>query len=104
MVRAQVLAEADTFWQTRTGQLILDTGRLPGTDPFSWTAAGRPWRPNSWAFDVVLGLAYRAGELTGVRARGSGVRARAGRGAALGGVPLGGAGAVHCQGLSLAED
>jgi hypothetical protein len=66
LIRAQVLAEADTFWQARTGLLIVETGRVPAADPFSWTAAGAPWRPNSWAFDVLLALAYRAGELPGL--------------------------------------
>jgi hypothetical protein len=66
LIRAGVLAEADSFWQARTGQLILATGRIPHADPFSWTAAGTPWRPNSWAFDVLLALAYRAGGLPGM--------------------------------------
>ena len=47
-LRAGTLAESDTFWQTRTGELILDLGRLPTADPFSWTAAGHPWTVNSW--------------------------------------------------------
>lgn len=66
LVRAGLLAESDTFWETRAGLLILNTARIPTVDPFSWTAYGLPWRLNSWAFDVLLGLGYRAGGLTGV--------------------------------------
>jgi hypothetical protein len=64
LTRAGLLVESDTFWQTRTGLTILATGRIPATDPYSWTAAGRTWRPNSWAFDALLGLGYPAGGLT----------------------------------------
>ena len=66
LARAGLLAESDTFWEIRTGQVILATGRIPRTDPFSWTAYGRPWRPNSWGFDVLLAPAYRYGGLTAV--------------------------------------
>jgi hypothetical protein len=63
MVRASVMAESDSFWEIRTGQLILQTGHIPAVDTFSWWAFGRPWAPDSWAFDVLLALAYRGGGL-----------------------------------------
>lgn len=68
VLRAGTFAESDTFWAIRTGEVILDTGRVPTTDPFSWTAAGQPWHPNSWAFDVLLAVAYRCAGFTGVAA------------------------------------
>src|SRR3982751_6210369 len=65
--RAGQLGDSDTFWQIRTGKLILGEHRIPATDPFSWTAHGRVWHPNSWAFDVLLALVYRPGaQLVGV--------------------------------------
>jgi hypothetical protein len=64
IARAGVLAESDTFWQTRTGLVIVQEGRIPTTDHFSWTAQGQAWQSNSWAFDVLLGLGYRIGGLT----------------------------------------
>lgn len=70
-LRAGTLAESDTFWQTRTGELILDLGRLPTADPFSWTAAGHPWTVNSWGFDVLLAWAYRSGGLPGIALAGA---------------------------------
>ena len=66
LVRASLLAESDTFWEIRIGQLILHTGRIPVADSFSWWARGRPWTPNSWAFDLLLAIGYRAGGLSGV--------------------------------------
>lgn len=63
VIRASVLAESDTFWEIRTGQLILRTGHIPVADSFSWWARGRPWTPNSWAFDLLLAIGYRVGGL-----------------------------------------
>jgi hypothetical protein len=63
--------DSDTPWHVADGQLILHRlGRgLLGPirrDPFSWTARGRPWHPNAWAFDLLTAIAYRAGRWTGV--------------------------------------
>ncbi|NUO60572.1 MAG: hypothetical protein HOV71_02055 [Hamadaea sp.] len=63
VVRAGLLAEPDTFWQIRVGLDILRQGRIPDTDPYSWSAWGTEWHPNSWAFDVLLAEAYRFGGL-----------------------------------------
>lgn len=46
-------ADIDAWWHLRGGDLIIDRGELPRDDPFAWTAAGRPWRLNSWLFDVL---------------------------------------------------
>lgn len=45
--------DSDGWWHLRSGDLILDRGSLPREDPFAWTAAGEPWRLNSWLFDVL---------------------------------------------------
>lgn len=66
LFRAGSLGASDTFWELRTGLLILDRGALPTYDTLSWTAAGWPWRINSWGFDVLAALAYRAGGLAAV--------------------------------------
>lgn len=63
--------DSDTPWHVADGNLILHrlgTGVFGPirTDPFSWTARGRPWHPNAWAFDTLTALAYRAGRWTGV--------------------------------------
>lgn len=63
VVVAGRLNESDTFWEIRTGLWMLEHGRLPAVDPFSWTVAGRSWTLNSWGFDLLLGWLYRAGGL-----------------------------------------
>jgi hypothetical protein len=71
LIRARYLSESDTFWEIRTGQVILRTGHIPAADTFSWWARGRPWAPNSWAFDVLLAAGYRVGGLACVALLGS---------------------------------
>ncbi len=66
LLRAGTLAEADTFWQIRTGLLTMANRAIPTTDPFSWTAHGDPWTLNSWAFNVLLAVAYRVAGLPAV--------------------------------------
>ena len=66
LLRAGSLVESDTFWQVRTGLLILEERGLPDSDTFSWTAFGDPWTINSWGFDVVVALAYLVGNLPAV--------------------------------------
>jgi hypothetical protein len=63
--------DSDTPWHVADGKLILHRlgqGTLGPirSDPFSWTARGRPWHPNAWAFDALTAVAYRLGRWTGV--------------------------------------
>jgi hypothetical protein len=53
------LFDPDYFWHIATGRLILETGRIPSVDPFSFTWAGRPWIPDQWLSDVVIELLRR---------------------------------------------
>jgi hypothetical protein len=57
-VRAGWFAEGDTFWQVQTGTELRQLHTVFLTDTFSWSISGRPWRPNSWLFDVLLSAAY----------------------------------------------
>ncbi len=54
-----VEGDPDLWWHVRTGELILEEGALPETDPFSFTAAGAPWVNHEWAADVVFAGAFR---------------------------------------------
>ncbi len=47
--------EGDTGWHIRTGQWILQNGRAPDTDIFSFTKAGEPWYAWEWLWDVIFG-------------------------------------------------
>ncbi len=51
----------DLWWHLRTGQLILEEGRIPHTDPFTYTAEGRPWVTHEWLAEVLFYGLHRAG-------------------------------------------
>lgn len=48
------LFDPDYFWHLATGRLILQTGVIPRTDPFSFTWFGRPWIPDQWLSDAAM--------------------------------------------------
>lgn len=51
----------DIWWHLRTGRLILEEGRIPFTDPFSFTAAGRPWVTHEWGAEALFHTIDRLG-------------------------------------------
>jgi hypothetical protein len=53
----------DFWWHVRFGQWIVENGRVPATDLFSFTRAGEPYAYQMWLMDVALYLLLRAGEL-----------------------------------------
>jgi len=53
----------DFWWHVRVGQWIVESGRLPHTDLFSFTRAGEPWAYQSWLMEVIFYLLLRAGGL-----------------------------------------
>ncbi|MFM8393574.1 MAG: hypothetical protein ACKOB4_06570, partial [Acidobacteriota bacterium] len=60
------LLDSDTGWHIRNGQLILATGSVPRTDPFSYSMAGREWFAWEWLADVLMALAHQSRGLAGV--------------------------------------
>jgi hypothetical protein len=46
--------DPDYFWHVTAGQWIVDNGRVPNTDPFSFTWAGQPWTPHEWLSEVLM--------------------------------------------------
>ena len=65
LFRAEVPFGQDVLWGARSGIGVLDTGRLPHHDTYSWTAHGKVWIPNSWAWNVLLGVVYKAAHVIG---------------------------------------
>jgi tetratricopeptide (TPR) repeat protein len=55
------LREPDLWWQLRTGEWILQHGRVPVQDPFSYTFAGANWVNIKWGSEVILALLSRLG-------------------------------------------
>jgi len=53
----------DIWWHLKTGEVILTQHRVPTTDLFTYTAAGRPWVTHEWLADVVFHGLDRLGGL-----------------------------------------
>lgn len=56
VVLAKGLQDADYFWHVTAGRLIVTTGTVPSTDPFSFTWGGQPWTPHEWLGEVIMYL------------------------------------------------
>lgn len=48
----------DVWWHLRTGQLIRETGEIPKTDLYTFTAADAPWIDLHWGFQVASSWIY----------------------------------------------
>ncbi len=55
------MADPDIWWHLRGGQWILEHGRVPQLDPFTFGSADKPWVDIHWSYEVVLALVYQAG-------------------------------------------
>ncbi len=53
------LGDNSYFTHLATGRLILEQGRIPTSDLFSFTANGQPWVVQSWLASLLFGLADR---------------------------------------------
>ena len=53
--------DPDFWWHLSTGRYIAETGSIPSTDPFSYTAAGRPWIAHEWLSELLIYVVFRAG-------------------------------------------
>jgi hypothetical protein len=62
---AKGLQDADSFWHVTAGKLIVDSGNVPATDPFSFTYGGRPWTPHEWLSEVLMYLLDASVGVTG---------------------------------------
>lgn len=62
------LRDPDLWWHIRTGRLILDTHRIPHTDPWSFTAPPEGWVPTAWLSDAGFAGVWRLGGDDALRA------------------------------------
>jgi len=60
------IADIDVWWHMKCGELFLRDGHVPRTEIFSYTAAGKPWVDGYLPAQVLLYLAWWAGNATGV--------------------------------------
>ena len=54
-----LLSDGDTGWHIRAGELVLETGRVPVADPFSFSRPREPWFAWEWLADVVFAELWR---------------------------------------------
>ena len=58
--------DPDIWWHLRTGQWVIEHGRVPWTDPFSSYGAGNVWIAYSWLFEVLVYATYSTFGLMGL--------------------------------------
>lgn len=64
--RVTLLADGDTGWHIRAGEIVLNTRQWLKQDPFSFSKGGEPWFAWEWLADVLFALAWRHLGLKGV--------------------------------------
>jgi len=52
--------DPDFWWHLRIGQWMVDNGRLPSTDIFTFTATGHPWTDHEYLTEILMWLTYSA--------------------------------------------
>lgn len=62
----KLFRDSDSGWHIRNGETILASGRLPRTDPYSFSRPGEPWFAWEWGMDLAMGWTHRHGGLAGV--------------------------------------
>jgi len=60
----RALNDGDTYWHLKAGAWMLDHGRVPNFDPFSFTHLNQPWVPHEWLSEIIMTSVFRAGGWT----------------------------------------
>lgn len=60
------LSCADIWWHLKTGEIILQTHRIPHSDFFSFTSAGNKWISHEWLSEVFFSLIEHTFGLNGL--------------------------------------
>jgi hypothetical protein len=68
MVLSSALGDGDTGWHIAAGAWIIEHRTIPTTDPFSYSAQGKPWTAHEWLIEVVMYGLYRAAGWSGILA------------------------------------
>lgn len=54
-----MFADIDSLWHLAAGDLIRESGKIPATDPWSFTAGDYPWFNIAWLWDIGLSIIYQ---------------------------------------------
>jgi len=52
--RTQLFRDPGTYWHIVVGERILDTGRFPEVDEFSFTCTNQPWLATNWLGEIAM--------------------------------------------------
>jgi hypothetical protein len=58
---ARTATDPDLWWHLRTGQWIVESGRVPHADPFSFSSAGNAWISHEWLSEVIFYKLWQLG-------------------------------------------
>jgi hypothetical protein len=62
----KIFEDGDVSWHIASGRWIIQHGRIPTTDPFSFTVAGRPWVAMEWLGDLIFASAFTVASYRGL--------------------------------------
>ncbi len=62
----RLLLDTDTALHIATGQIILSTGSVPTTDPFSFSKPGEPWRALEWGSEALFAWLFNTTGFKGI--------------------------------------
>jgi hypothetical protein len=62
----EIFRDGDTSWHIAAGQWMIDHREIPYSDPFSYTAFGKPWVAHEWLSEVLMALVHGALGFTGL--------------------------------------
>jgi hypothetical protein len=54
-----MLGDGDTGWHVRAGEWMLENGRVPTADMFSFSRPGEPWFAWEWLWDIAAALLHQ---------------------------------------------
>ncbi len=58
----QPVRSYDLWWHLAAVRLMSSEGRIPASDPFSFTRAGTPWLDHEWLFQILAYQGYRVAQ------------------------------------------
>lgn len=61
-----LLGDADTGWHIGAGRYILETGSIPTTGIYSYTAADMPWMAHEWLTELIFAGIHKISGLNGI--------------------------------------
>jgi tetratricopeptide (TPR) repeat protein len=66
LMAAEKVHNNDIWWHLKTGQWIIEHGKIPAVDPFTFTTPAAAWTPHYWLSDVLFAAVYRVSGLGGL--------------------------------------